>query len=123
MSQFKRVEDGIFIGPQPTEQDLQEVRQQGIRTVIDFRLPSETATCCACSMTYRPTINRSSLDPADALGAALAAAFATESKPINDAIRGSWQRSDTDANAALTASALMGMNTVWYPYVEMAEGA
>ena len=123
MSQFKRVEDGIFIGPQPTEQDIQEARQQGIRTVIDFRLPSETATCCACSMTYRPTINRSSLDPADALGAALAAAFATESKPINDAIRGSWQRSDTDANAALTASALMGMNTVWYPYVEMAEGA
>ncbi len=44
MSQFKRVEDGIFIGPQPTEQDLQEVRQQEIRTVIDFRLPSETAT-------------------------------------------------------------------------------
>ena len=71
----------------------------------------------------RPTINRSSLDPADALGAALAPAFATESKPINDAIRGSWQRSDTDANAALTAAVLMGMNTVWYPYVEMAEGA
>ena len=44
MSQFKRVEDGIFIGPQPTEQDLEEVRQQGIRTIIDFRLPSETAT-------------------------------------------------------------------------------
>ena len=44
MSQFKRVEDGIFIGPQPTEQDLQDARRQGIRTVIDFRLPSETAT-------------------------------------------------------------------------------
>ena len=44
MSQFKRVEDGIFIGPQPTEQDIQEAKQQGIRTVIDFRLPSETAT-------------------------------------------------------------------------------
>ena len=69
------------------------------------------------------TIGRSSLDPADALGVTLAAAFVTKSKSINDAIRGSWQRSDTDANAALTASALMGMNTVWYPYVEMAEGA
>ncbi|TBR13246.1 MAG: hypothetical protein EPO43_11240 [Rugosibacter sp.] len=44
MSQFKQVEDEIFIGPQPTEQDLQEAKQQGIRTVIDFRLPSETAT-------------------------------------------------------------------------------
>lgn len=42
MSTFKRIEDGIFIGPQPTGQDLQEARQQGIRTVIDFRLPSET---------------------------------------------------------------------------------
>ena len=41
MSQFKQVEDGIFIGPQPTEQDIEEVRQQGIRTVIDFRLPSD----------------------------------------------------------------------------------
>ena len=44
MSQFKRVEDGISIGPQPTGQDLQDARRQGIRTVIDFRLPSETAT-------------------------------------------------------------------------------
>ncbi len=44
MSQFKRVEDGISIGPQPTGQDLQDAMRQGIRTVIDFRLPSETAT-------------------------------------------------------------------------------
>ena len=79
--------------------------------------------CGACSMAYRPTINRSSLDPADALGVTLAAAFATKSKSINDAIRGLSQLSDTDANAALTAAALMGMNAVWYPYVEMAEGA
>ena len=69
------------------------------------------------------TIGRSSLDPADALGAALAAAFAAKSKSIIDAIRGSGQLSDTDANAALTAAALMGMNTVWYPYVEMADDA
>jgi len=43
MSQFRQVEDGVFIGPQPTGQELEEARQQGIRTVIDFRLPSETA--------------------------------------------------------------------------------
>jgi alkyl hydroperoxide reductase subunit D len=65
-------------------------------------------------------IARSSLEPADALGAALAAAYATKSKPLVDAIRTSGQLTDVDANAALTAAALMGMNNVWYPYVEMA---
>ena len=62
---------------------------------------------------------RSSLDQADALGAALAAAYAARSKTIVDAIRGSGQLNDTDSNAALSAAALMGMNNVWYPYVEM----
>lgn len=65
-------------------------------------------------------IARSSLEPADALGAALAAAYATKSKPLVDAIRASGQLTEVDANAALTAAALMGMNNVWYPYVEMA---
>lgn len=65
-------------------------------------------------------ISRSSLEAADAVGAALAAAFAAGSKPIIDAIRGAGQLSETDANAALSAAALMGMNNVWYPYVEMA---
>ncbi len=44
MSQFRPVEDGIFIGPQPAPDDLEYARQCGIKTVIDFRLPSETAT-------------------------------------------------------------------------------
>ena len=65
-------------------------------------------------------IARSSLDPADALGVALASAYAARSKAIVDAIRGSGQLSDVDTNAALSAAALMGMNNVWYPYVEMA---
>src|SRR3712207_3285343 len=65
-------------------------------------------------------IARSSLDAADALGAALAAAYAAKSKTLVDAIRGSGQLSDVDTNAALSAAALMGMNNVWYPYVEMA---
>jgi len=64
---------------------------------------------------------RSSLDAADALGAGLAAAYAARSKTIVDAIRGSGQLSETDVNAALQAAALMGMNNVWYPYVEMAD--
>jgi alkyl hydroperoxide reductase subunit D len=65
-------------------------------------------------------IGRSSLDQADALGAALAAAYAAKSKSIVDAIRGSGQLSEADLNGAFSAAALMGMNNVWYPYVEMA---
>jgi alkyl hydroperoxide reductase subunit D len=65
-------------------------------------------------------LGRSSLEQADALGAALAAAYAAKSTTIVDAIRGSGQLSDVDVNAALSAAALMGMNNVWYPYVEMA---
>ena len=53
-------------------------------------------------------IARSSLDPADALGTALAAAYASRSKTIVDAIRGSGQLNETDTNAALSAAALMG---------------
>lgn len=68
-------------------------------------------------------IARSSLEPADALGAALAAAYAAKSKVLADAIRGSGALADADCNAALTAAALMGMNNVWYPYVEMAGDA
>ena len=66
------------------------------------------------------TIARSSLDKADALGAALAAAYAARCKTIVDAIRSSGELSEGDVNAALTAAALMGMNNVYYPYVEMA---
>jgi alkyl hydroperoxide reductase subunit D len=65
-------------------------------------------------------IARSSLDAADALGAALAAAYAARSKTLVDAIRGSGALSEGDTGAALSAAALMGMNNVWYPYVEMA---
>ena len=44
MDQFKPLENGMLIGPQPTEGDLRQARQEGIKTVIDFRLPSETPT-------------------------------------------------------------------------------
>ena len=65
-------------------------------------------------------IGRSSLEAADATAVALAAAYAARSKEIVDAIRGSGALSDVDANAALSAAALMAMNNVWYPYIEMA---
>ncbi len=63
-------------------------------------------------------IARSSLSPEDAIGVALAAAFAAKSKPLVDAFKA--QLPERSANAALTAAALMGMNNAWYPYVEMA---
>ena len=66
------------------------------------------------------TISRSSLDKTDAVGVALAAAYACRNKFLVDTIRASGELSDTDVNAVLTAAALMGMNNVWYPYVEMA---
>lgn len=44
MAKYKQLGNDILIGPQPTEQDLKEVKQQGIRTVIDLRMPSENAT-------------------------------------------------------------------------------
>jgi uncharacterized protein (TIGR01244 family) len=43
MDKFKQLEDSMLIGPQPTEEDLQQAKQRGIKTVIDFRMPSETA--------------------------------------------------------------------------------
>jgi lipoyl-dependent peroxiredoxin subunit D len=65
-------------------------------------------------------LSRSSLDAPDALGAALAAAYAAQSKTIVDAIRASGALDQQDVNAALSAAALMGMNNVYYPFVEMA---
>ena len=69
------------------------------------------------------TIARSSLEGSDAVGVALAAAFAAKSKVIIDVIKESGAMSPEEIHAALTAAALMGMNNVWYPYVEMADDA
>jgi alkyl hydroperoxide reductase subunit D len=62
---------------------------------------------------------RSSLSQSHAAGAALAAAFAAKSAPVVAAIRDDASLDDAHRNAALTAAALMGMNNVWYPFVEM----
>ncbi|MFO1312686.1 MAG: carboxymuconolactone decarboxylase family protein [Burkholderiales bacterium] len=62
---------------------------------------------------------RSSLTPAHAEGAALAAAFAAKTPALVDAIRADGSLDEVHRNAALTAAALMGMNNVWYPFVEM----
>lgn len=63
------------------------------------------------------TIARSSLKPDDAVGVALAAAFAARSAPLVAAFKSGL--SQADSTGVLTAAALMGMNNVYYPYVEM----
>jgi alkyl hydroperoxide reductase subunit D len=65
------------------------------------------------------TLGRSSLPPNEAAAVALAAAYAARSPRLLAIIRGSAALPEAEANAALTAAALMGMNNVWYPYVEM----
>jgi alkyl hydroperoxide reductase subunit D len=64
------------------------------------------------------TIARSSLAAEDALGVALAAAFAAKSPALIEAFKAAVP--PAEGYAALTAAALMGMNNTWYPYVEMA---
>ncbi len=64
-------------------------------------------------------IARSSLPVREAVGSALAAAYACRSTPIVDAIRQGDALEPADVQGALAAAALMGMNNVWYPYVEM----
>ena len=44
MDQFKLLENGMLIGPQPTADNLRQAREEGIKTVVDLRMPSETST-------------------------------------------------------------------------------
>lgn len=44
MANFKQIGDGLFIGSQPAAQDLAEAKRRGIQTVVDMRMPGETAT-------------------------------------------------------------------------------
>ncbi len=65
-------------------------------------------------------VNRSTLDPVEANGCALAAAMATGNGKLVTFIQSGLEDA-TERDAALTAASLMAMNNVWYPYVEMAE--
>lgn len=64
------------------------------------------------------TIARSSLSAEDAVGVALAAAYAAKSTFLIEQFKSGL--SEEDVNGVLTAAALMGMNNVYYPYTEMA---
>jgi alkyl hydroperoxide reductase subunit D len=64
-------------------------------------------------------LGRSSLPANEAAAVALAAAYAANATRLVAIIRNSDVAPDVEKTAALTAAALMGMNNVWYPYVEM----
>ena len=64
-------------------------------------------------------INRSTLNSTVASGCALAAAMATGNGKLVTFIQ-SGMEDVTERDAALTASALMAQNNIWYPFVEMA---
>jgi alkyl hydroperoxide reductase subunit D len=66
-------------------------------------------------------VSRSSLTPPHAAGAALAAAFAAKAPALIAALQDESLVDAAHARAALTAAALMGMNNIWYPFVEMAD--
>ena len=67
-------------------------------------------------------IKRSTLDPVEAQCCALAAVFATGNSKLWVWISQQIANpGDPDVNAAITAASLMGMNNVWYPFVEMVE--
>ena len=65
-------------------------------------------------------VKRSTLPQEEAEAVALAAAFATGNTKLWTWIQ-SQIAAQKEAEAAVTAASLMGMNNVWYPYVEMAE--
>lgn len=65
-------------------------------------------------------IKRSTLPVEEAESVALAAAFATGNTKLWTWIH-SQLANRTEADAALTAGAIMAQNNIWYPYVEMAD--
>ena len=66
-------------------------------------------------------INRSPLDPVDIHAVALAAALASGNGPLayNLQIDEVLSVNVAECDAAKTAASLMGMNNVYYPFVEM----
>jgi lipoyl-dependent peroxiredoxin subunit D len=69
------------------------------------------------------TLTRSTLPLNEVAAVALAAAYAARSPRLVAIIRQADALPAAEANAALVAAALMAMNNVWYPYVEMSGDA
>jgi uncharacterized protein (TIGR01244 family) len=54
--QISKLSNDFYIGPQPTEPDLAHMKAEGVRTVFDFRHPSETR------VPNGPAVTRQGLD-------------------------------------------------------------
>lgn len=67
-------------------------------------------------------INRSTIDPEQALYLSLSAAVATGNGKLV-AFIASHATDENEKNASMTAASLMAQNNVWYPYLEMADDA
>lgn len=65
-------------------------------------------------------INRSTIDPEQALYLSLSAAVATGNGKLV-AFIASHATDENEKNAAMTAASLMAQNNIWYPYLEMAD--
>ncbi len=63
---------------------------------------------------------RSSLPQEEALGSALAAAFAAKSDTLVAALIAAPGLSEEEKNGALAAASVMGMTNVWYTYLDLA---
>jgi alkyl hydroperoxide reductase subunit D len=68
-------------------------------------------------------LTRSSLTTEQASGVALAAAFALRYQPLFQLLKQHGELSETELNGVLTASSIMGMNNVWYSYLDMADSS
>lgn len=68
-------------------------------------------------------IARSSLPANEAVGAALAAAFAAKNATLVRIFRESGLLDATEVQGALTAASIMGMTNAWYSYIDMAADA
>ncbi len=69
------------------------------------------------------TLVRSSLTPEHALACALCVAFTTQNKTFAQLITQKSNLSESLQTAAYTASSLMAMNNIYYPFVEMSGDA
>ena len=72
-------------------------------------------------ITLDGALHRSGLTPDIAAGAAIAAAISAGSKELVEAFEGLTNASE--ATAAKTAAAIMGMTNIWYSYLDLAEDA
>ncbi|MFA9440925.1 carboxymuconolactone decarboxylase family protein [Uliginosibacterium sp. sgz301328] len=68
-------------------------------------------------------IARSSLPANEAVGAALAAAFAAKNTTLVKIFRESGLLAPEEVQAAQTAASIMGMTNAWYSYLDMAADA